>query len=253
MEGGPLLTDWWVEISKEFVPYLNVTAQLDDKPDQGLLSAKGGTGFPTCFFLDPATGAVLNEWFSPVDADAVRKVMGQAQARSDELTSLRKDAEARPDDKALQASFAMKLAMMHAGEHTLEELAELAKTAGVDAQLVAEFDAWFGGRRVEAVVTAAQQVETREEYENKVRAGFHKLLQEGVRLAPEHDNAQFYYSYGFRGAIEAGDRLSAEKAFDGYKAVMKLLVAQNPRYKEQVEEDLRDYQDELDALANKTG
>ncbi len=243
------MSDWWTELSQEFVPYLNVTAHLDDKPDQDLLTAKGGSGFPTSFFFDPETGAVLNDWFAPSSADAVREVMKKAKAKSDELTSLRKDAEARPDDKPLQAELKIRLAMMRAGDTSIEELAELAKTPGLDEGLLKEFEGWFGAMRVEKLLGKAQMAETREEFEEQIREGFHKLLKEGVRLDYEHQNAQFYYAYAFHGSVDAEDHATAQKAFDGYKAVMKLLVAQRPQYKAKVEEDLQSYQEALDELA----
>ena len=52
MEGGPLLSDWWVKESKKFVPYLNISAQLEDKPDQKLMREYDLRGFPSFIFLD---------------------------------------------------------------------------------------------------------------------------------------------------------------------------------------------------------
>lgn len=60
LEGGPLLSDWWVETAGKIVPYLNVTARWDGAPDQGLLSEKGGRGFPFCGFMD-AKGRMIFE------------------------------------------------------------------------------------------------------------------------------------------------------------------------------------------------
>lgn len=73
MEGGPLLQDWWKEVSKDFIPYVNITSQIPGKPDQGMLAQKGGRGFPYCIFMD-STGKVLKE-ARPSDKDSFTAAM----------------------------------------------------------------------------------------------------------------------------------------------------------------------------------
>jgi len=234
------------------VPYLNITTHLDDTVDQGLLNEKGGSGFPTLFFMEPETGAVLNDWWWPEDEDKVREALKAATAKADELKALMAKAKAAPDDKALQAHLAIKLAMMRAADKSMEELAELAKTEGLDPALKAEFDAWYAGALVQkAYDDAAASAESRKEFMEAAQSGFYELLKKGIRLEPGHESAQMYYDLGLTGAITAGDKEVATVAFEGFAATLNKIVEDNPDntdLKGKVEGAIADAKKRLDAL-----
>jgi hypothetical protein len=252
LEGGALLSDWWVNVSKEFVPYLNITTRLDDSPDQDLMGAKGGTGFPTLFFMEPETGAVLNEWWWPEDEDTVREALKKATEKAKGVQTLVAEAAKKPEDKALQAKLQIKLAMMHAASMSLEELRELSKTKGLDPEVKAEFDEWYAGALVQRELDAAQQkAESRKEFTDLASAGFYKLLKDGVRLPAKHENAQMFYDLGLTGAVAAGDAASAKAAFDGLSEALGLIAEQNPTVADKVKAAIEEAKGRLDSIPAK--
>lgn len=238
-----------MNVSKDVVPYLNITTHLDDTTDQGLLSEKGGSGFPTLFFMEPETGAVLNEWWWPEDEATVRDAIAKATEKAKGLQDLLAKAKASPEDKVLQASVAIKLAMMRAGDTPMEELAKLAMTEGLDPELKAEFDAWYAGALVQQVVDSASEgAESRDEFYSGCQSGFYKLLKEGVRLPADHDMAQMYYDLGLNGAIEASDKTVAQAAFDGYKAAMDGMAKTRPDAADQIKSLIEKAKARLDGI-----
>jgi hypothetical protein len=201
-----------------------------DTPDQDVLSAKGGNGFPTLFFMEPETGAVLNEWWWPEDEKTVREALAKATEKAGELKQLLRAAEKAPEDKKVQATLKLRLAMMCAdGSPSLTELAELAQTEGLDPALKTEFAAWLAGRRVqEALETASKKATKRSEFNSLAEEAFYGLLKDGVRLAPEHDMAQMFYDLGLNGAVAKGDREVAQAAFAGLEQSLKLVLESRP-------------------------
>ncbi|MEM7309001.1 MAG: hypothetical protein AAF682_20120 [Planctomycetota bacterium] len=252
MEGGTLLEDWWTKISQDFVPYLNVTTQLEDSPDQGLLGEKGGNGFPTLYFMEPETGAVLNDWWWPDSEETVRSTHDAAKKKAADLVALMKRAEANKDDAALQAGLKIKLAMMYAGDTPLEELGRLAETEGLDAGIKAEFDAWYGGRMVaSARDEAGKTAKSREEFMEKAGAAMYGLLKGGLLLPVDHEAAQDLYGLGLEGAVAAGDKEIAMLALEHYEKVMNKMVEDNPRYEEQIKAMIEEAKGKVDGLTSK--
>jgi hypothetical protein len=242
-----------VNVSKDFVPYLNVTTHLDDTADQELMGAKGGSGFPTLFFLEPETGAVLNEWWWPEDEKTVREMLATVSTKAKGLQDLIKEAAAKPDDKALQAKLAIKMALMRAADMTLEELLTLSKTEGLDPEIKAEFDAWYAGALVQRELDAAGEgAKSRQEFESKACPAFYKLLKDGVRLPADHSNAQLYYDLGLTGAVSASDAEVAKVAFDALSVSLNAIAEQNPRVADQVKAAIAEAQGRLDSIPAKT-
>lgn len=229
------------------MPYLNVTTRLDDTPDEGMFGEKGGSGFPTLYFMEPETGAVLNEWWWPEDEETVRGELASATAKAAELTDLLRSAEQEPDDAALQATVAIRLAMMFAGELAMEELEAIGQTEGLDAELKSEFGLWLGGRKVEAAADqASDQAESRKEFEELVGQAFYDLAKAGVRVAPSHQIAGFYYENSLDAAIERGDAETAQAAFEGYAAAMEHMASERPSFADRIQESVDEVRARLD-------
>jgi hypothetical protein len=245
-----------VDVSKEFVPYLNITTHLEDTPDQDLLNEKGGTGFPTLFFIEPETGAVLNDWWWPEDEEAVREMFGKATAKAKELQDLQQRAAQNPEDQGLQATLALKLAMMRAANRSLDELRELSQAPGVDPAVKAEFDGWYPGAKVTQVMSdaqsKAQEMEwSREELFDEIAKAFYGMLKDGVRLPHDDDNAQIFYDQGLNGAVAQGDREVAQAAFEGYRSTLQKMADARPDVADQVAEYIASAKERLDGIPAK--
>lgn len=238
-----------MDASKQFVPYLNVTTMVPSTPDQELLAAKGANAFPTLLFMEPESGAVLGPTWWPSDEETVREELAKATAKADALKQLKRDAEARPDDKAVQATLKLKLALMYAGETPLAELAELARTEGLDPALKAEFEPWYAGKRVmQAVQVAQAKAQSRAEQSDLIEVSFYELLKEGVRLPPEHEAAEFYYDFGLNGAVKKGDRAVAQAAYEGYEKVLQGAAARSPQFEAEIKKALEEAKARLKRL-----
>lgn len=239
-----------MEVSKEFVPYLNVTTHLADSPDQDLLSEKGGTGFPTLFFMEPDTGAVLNDWWSPRDEKTVRAMLAKATAQAELLTRLIGAAREKPDDAGAQASARIMRAMVKLEEIPVEELEKLRATEGLDAEVRAQFDAWIAGKKVASVQeSAGEKAESREEYIGLMETGFYDLLKEGVRLPSDHASAQMYYDLGLNGAVARGDAEIGKVAFEGYKATLDAIAEADDDMADRVAEAIAAAKARLDGIS----
>ena len=236
-------------MSKDFVPYLNVTTHLDDTVDKDLFSAKGGTGFPTLFFFEPETGAVLNDWWWPGDEETVRDMLAQATAKAAELKRMIADAAAKPDDKAVQAGLQIRLALMRASQVPLDELLALSKTAGLDPAVKAEFDAWYAGALVNSIMEeAGEKAESRNEWMDLCAEGFYGLMQDGLRLPIDHDSAQIFYEWTMNPAISVGDVKIATAAFEGFRDSLLRVVESRPEVKDQVDGMIAAAKEKVDGI-----
>lgn len=74
MEGGPLLTEEFKEFSKKVVPFLHITTHIQGRKNDGLLSDKGGDGFPYVAFLD-AAGEVAGKHQDARDASGFTRTL----------------------------------------------------------------------------------------------------------------------------------------------------------------------------------
>lgn len=136
MEGGPLLAEWWVRMSQEFVPYLNVSAKLPGVPDQDLLPAMGGRGWPYFVVLDDrgtriVPGPSLPQ-FRPMDETTTAAALAGAK----ELIALRRSVAAAPQDAIAAAHLTMLEALLIEGARDEARLAAAIAVPGVDPALV---------------------------------------------------------------------------------------------------------------------
>jgi hypothetical protein len=185
--------------------------------------------------MEPETGAVLNQRWSPEDEKTVRAELAKATEKAGELKKLLREAEKAPENKLLQATAKLKVALMSGGNTPLAELAELSRTEGLDPALKAEFEAWYAGRRVmDAVEAASAKATSRPEFTALAEPALYELLKEGVRLPPEHEMAQLFYDLGLNGAVAKGDREVAEAACAAFEQSLKLVLEARPQAATQI-------------------
>lgn len=147
-----------MEVSKSFVPYLNISAKsrsssFDDAPDQGLLREKGGRGFPYCAILDE-NGEVLWE-----ARPTSKEVVLEALANASRLNELKGRLAENPDDAGLAASVKL-FASFGMGQREappLDELKSLAETEGLDAKVLELWKAELVDREFEAYLESLQK------------------------------------------------------------------------------------------------
>lgn len=220
MEGGPLLTDWWIESSKDFIPYLNITAQWDGAPDQGLLRPKGGRGFPYCTIMD-ASGEVVWE-VRPTSKEA----LDEAFANATQLVSWREKLAKTPDDAAISANVALldALGRQQREAPSVADLDKHAQAKGVDPNLRKRFDAWRGEKIIQQAMNAAREDGGKAVYE---------LYKAGTTLAAGNRMELSFLMAAARGAIAAKDKETATKAVDALEKV----TGQNERVQARMKEE----------------
>ncbi|MEX1025276.1 MAG: hypothetical protein WD226_09380 [Planctomycetota bacterium] len=236
MEGGALLSDWWVEFSKDVVPYLNVTTRLEDSSDTHVFGQIGGTGFPTTVFMDH-TGAVLTDsWMYPGELKTLEEAKAEALENLAELDELRAQAAKNPDDKAAQGALKLALALRHSGSLTREEFEAIAKLNGVPRSLVERYRTQLLVEELEAAQkVAGESATSREEFTAAVGEAFYAIFKSGKRLPIDHEMATGLYGYAMDHALEIGDGATAEAAFLEFEKAMNLAAEENPDAKERID------------------
>ena len=210
MEGGPFQQDWWIEEAKGFVPYLNVEARWEGAPDQGMLSEKGGRGFPYSVIMN-ADGEVIWE-VRPTSHEVL--VEGLASAR--QLQALKQRLAKTPDDKGLAASVELLAALGHS-QRAMRPVAELEKfraVEGIDADVLERFDPWFEGKKFDEKFNKAIEPfgRNREAYGPAIL----QLFKDGVRPPASSRSGASFWRYAFAGAEAAGDKDSATAIVEAF-------------------------------------
>lgn len=215
----------------------------EGSPDQGLLSEKGGNGFPYVIFMD-ASGAVLTDRMWPDSKESVMKAYEQAQQRAGEIAELRAKVAKDPDNAVAAAELKMQLAMMYAMSFNSEEATQLLQTEGIDKNLRDRFRNWSAAQQISKVLAAASKPGlSREQAMQEVQNGCYKLLKDGVRLGMRHEMAAYLYHFGLLGAIANKDLKLAEEILPLYEKYYK----QN--YKKDIaEQAVRDMKAKVEAL-----
>ena len=213
LEGGPLQETWWVEDSRGFVPYLNVTANWSGAPDQGLLQSKGGRGFPYCALLDES-GEVLWE-VRPTS----REVLREGLERASWLHELRARARAAPDDEALAASVELldALGREQRAPVPLERLEALLAREGLDARVRAAGEGRIALMRYDQRVKAALSESRRPLAQARA---FFGLYREGLRPPPGSRTAITFWVQSTRGAVDAQDVAAARACLAEVRALV---------------------------------
>ncbi len=220
MEGGPLLSDWWVEDSKRFVPYLNISAMLDEKPDQGMLSQYGLGGYPSFIFLD-TDGVLLygkEPYWRPDSKLSLELGLGEVES----IFKLRKRVAEFPEDLVARAHLTLIEGLLNPARANIIAMDEAAKVDGVPADLVGEWRASRATIRFLAVFdpyrTAYKQgSEDREEKRTKAMTICYQMVKDGDGLPEDNEGFRPFWVLAFDGAIEAGDEKIAMACLEEYK------------------------------------
>ncbi|PCJ09851.1 MAG: hypothetical protein COB10_11325 [Planctomycetota bacterium] len=220
MEGGPLLSDWWVEDSKRFVPYLNISAMLDEKPDQGMLSQYGLGGYPSFIFLD-TDGVLLygkEPYWRPDSKLSLELGLGEVES----IFKLRKRVAEFPEDLVARAHLTLIEGLLNPARANIVAMGEAAKVEGVPADLVEKWRASRATIRFLAVFdpyrTAYKQgSEDREEKRTKAITTCYQMVKAGDRLDEEAEGFRPFWVLAFDGAIAAGDEKIAHICLEVYE------------------------------------
>ncbi len=149
MEGGPLLAEWWVELSKEFVPYLNISAQLSNVPDQSVIQQMGGRGYPYFVVLTDRGERIVPGPSQSQFRPQSKKETEAALRGAIELIAARVLAAEQPESTACVAAVTILESLLIEGRGSEARLAEARAVDGVDPQLMLR----LGVRDVVAVYT----------------------------------------------------------------------------------------------------
>ena len=227
LEGGPLQSDWWKKNSNSFVPYVNISAQLADKPDQGLLREIGARSYPTCVIMDTEGKVILRNdtagAFRPTTESRLMTAVGVVQ----ELLDARAAVEADGEDATARASRAILEAILGLRSTQLKELDEMADLPGIDSDLKARFRRWRAVEPISKVLkdyvakvksidrsdTAARTKEFHQASKNML-----EIYRKGQVLDdPRAGIFSDYWRLVFEGAIVEQDVEVATKALSVYR------------------------------------
>jgi hypothetical protein len=220
MEGGPLLSNWWVKESKKFVPYLNISAQLDDKPDQKLMREYDLRGFPSFVFLDDS-GLLLfgrEPYWRP---DSLLS-LGQGLNQVEVLFQLRKMVEENPEDQIARARLTLIEGLLDPSRVDVARMDAAAKVEGVPEELVEE----WAMTRIEAKFLSIFEP-YRSAYQNKsddreakktaAIEGCYRMWVAGEKLDSTSGTFRPFLVLSFDGALAARDAFIAEDCLALYE------------------------------------
>jgi hypothetical protein len=134
MEGGPLLSNWWKNSTKRFVPYLNISAQLPEKPDQEMMNRYGLRGFPSFLILD-SEGTILfgkEPYWRPDSPENLESGLAEVET----LFRLKKRVKENPEDRIAKAHLTLILGLMNPDQSSLKEMEAASKVEGVPADVI---------------------------------------------------------------------------------------------------------------------
>lgn len=206
MEGGALLTDAFVEFSKEYVLYCNIMSRVPGDKHQDLLMEKGGQGFPYLVFLD-ADGNVLARHEGARDVEGFR----QTGQKVRDFLELRRKAEAGGPEAKIDYLIA-RLDLGHVKAADAErELAGLGKPSAAQQ---GRFDGALANATVLEEVRALQSDEAAAEAGKK----FYERYKAGKPAPTADDAMQAYW-------ILLMDCAEDKKDADAFEAGLKALKA----------------------------
>ncbi|MGE4618475.1 MAG: hypothetical protein AAEJ04_01555 [Planctomycetota bacterium] len=219
MEGGPLLSDWWVKESQRFVPYLNISAQLDNKPDQEMMSAYDLRGFPSFVFLD-TDGVLLfgkEPYWRPDSPVALEDGLGEVEA----IFQLRKRVAENPDDEIARARLTLIEGLLNPARANAIAMEEAAAVEGVPVELV---DQWRASRMKIRFLSVFEpyRIAYREDRDDKLEKRAravtfcYQMIRAGERVSAEEDWFRPFWILAFDGALEASDKVHAMICFEAY-------------------------------------
>ncbi len=233
LEDGPLVSDWWGEASSEVVPYLNVTAQWDGAPDQGLITKLLGFGFPYCALIDSDGGVV---WEVRPES---RDVWDHALAGARRLATLRSELEADASDDATLAAKRATATLLDAIGRvqrpwpSIESLDAAAAVAGVPEDV----RAWYAAERSTKLMQRAIRAD------DGGRSAL-ELYRDGERPDSARQGLPFsFYRAALEGAITERDVAVGRELLEKFAGSMD-----QPEYTGWMRSQVAGYRERLDAI-----
>ena len=238
------------------MPYLNISARLKDKPDQGMLTAKGGSSYPYTVIMD-ASGTVLTR-LRPTS----EKAINEALKRANISLRLRTQLTEKPDHPSAKAGLELLDALTTRKPPTLAEADRLAATEGLDPELKAIYKKGRAAFRDKlnyirvgrALIGASQAMRSgtpRDEAYRQRDATLLKLYREGVRLPGSSRRQLDFIQAVISGAVEAKDLDLASKLLPGCEKAYEARVNQLNKSKWASPRRLKGMSDRMEALRQK--
>ena len=214
MEGGPLLSAWWKNSTQRFIPYLNISASLEDKPDQKMMDRYGLRGFPSFLILD-AEGAMLfgkEPYWRPDTPENLDYGIAQVEP----LLKLKKRVLENPKYRVAKAHLTLLMGLLDPGQANFEEMEAATQMKGVPAEVIGrwlrervsiKFLEVFGPYRMAFSDRESKEVVLNLRQKAMDRA--HQMVVAGERLDAEDINFRAFWVLAFDGAIHAENVESA--------------------------------------------
>lgn len=216
---------------KNFVPYVNISARLQDKPDQDLLREIGARSFPTTVVMD-ADGQVIlrNDTAGAFRPDAEKRVRGAVEVAAELVGArflVKSSAEGSAEQAAAKASLLILEAILELRKPTEEELKRAVQTEGLSEDLRARYERWSAYQPIQRLLQEYVRKVRSLDADDKVGRGklyletsgeMLELYRSGTRLNDARLNLfSDYWRLVFDGAITAKDAEVAEVALTTYR------------------------------------
>lgn len=208
LEGGALSKPDFKAWSEDYVLFCHITSQVESDPHQGLLSKKGGRGFPHVVFMGD-DGGVLAMHQDARDVGGFSRTADQARGLVKKLKDLR-DLASSGDADAGKELFLTRFDLGHFSvSDALAKLEKLTLTADEKKRVS---DKLTGMEIDEIMAPVTENVETH------VVAGkkFYAMMKAG-RLPNSMDTAQPFYILMMSYAESEKDSVLFAKALEGLK------------------------------------
>lgn len=235
MESGPLSTQEFKEFAEDVVLFCHVTARIPGRKHDGLLTEKGGRGFPHLVYMD---------------ADG--EVIGQPTGRS--VAAFREGAEragaycalvAKTDRTPAEQAELLGLQVEFGKVTSAEARAQIAAMGELDAETQAKVDATLAlldamefDAQVQEIMQSKGRPQSEEAYKKllaDVGPQFWAFYQEGKRTSSDPMATQTYYNVLLAYGLELKQPGAARAGYEGLNAAF----GDNPRARKKLAEVLK--------------
>jgi hypothetical protein len=212
MERGALSTEEFREFAKGVVPYLNMTSHVEGDKDQGLLSEKGGGGFPYLVAMNGDGKVLAVHQAYPRDVPSFVALMEEAK----------KNAEKRAaEDLSQEDRVGFLLFDLKVGNVTVDEgRTAAAALEGLDPAKKAEIEDALLAKEISLKMPKSRSPE---EFQRAGKA-FLTMYEQG-RVPKDQRTATNFFYLILEYTYAQGDAAKFETAL----GKMKALIGNNPR------------------------
>ena len=224
-DGGHFTSDWWIQASERFVPYINIQSGLNLPEERLKAKILGKDTFLPYIVLMDASGKEI-ERFRMQGADDLEEYLG----RTEELLGARQAVKENRGDKVAKARLTL-LEGMRSDKPNMKSLEKAARTEGIEKDLVERFRnfaAEIPVREIRREMNEALQKQsangplTTEQKQKLMGTYADKLYTRHVKKGLVlNDRAselyEFFWETLFEGALRKKDRRTATKALDTFE------------------------------------